>query len=81
MARPSFYVQCELKKQISEDVYKLDMAWIPEKFAILNNIIKIKKDGKWDSGWKVIYIGAKMKAEIVEANERDYLKQRKASDI
>ena len=76
-----FYCQCELRKPVSKDSYQTNIAWIPEKFAVMNKFVKIKTENGWDEGWQVTYVGAKQKADLVEAKERDYLRQRKASDI
>ena len=47
----------------------------------MNKFIKVKVDGKMEDGWKVIFVGIRKEAELVENKERDYLKQRKASDV
>lgn len=76
-----YYCQCNMRKKI-ENGYKLNVAWIPEKFAQKGKVIKLKwEDGTWEEGWEVMFVGARQEAEKVEENERDYLKQRKASDI
>jgi hypothetical protein len=57
-------------------------SWIPEVFAKVGNILKLRaKDGRWTDGWRVISASPPMDAQTVEANERNYLRQRKASDI
>lgn len=33
-------------------------SYIPEKFAILNKIVKLKEDGEWNDGWKVIAVSS-----------------------
>lgn len=33
-------------------------SYIPEQFAIMNKILKLKENGEWDDGWKVIEIGS-----------------------
>lgn len=80
MSNKKFYCWCELQKKVNDGT-KIDMAWIPERFAQINKIVKIKKDGGWDEGWEVTYVGPRQLASIVENQERDYLKQRKVSDI
>jgi hypothetical protein len=71
-----------MRKPTDKDSYKLDVAWIPAKFAKVGKYVKIKQeDGSWDNGWEITSVGSKRKAEYVESNERDYLKQRKASDV
>ena len=74
----SFYCQCKLRKENSEQV-----AWIPQCFANVGQTVKIKDktSGAWDDGWLVEFASEPLNAEAVERNERDYRKQRKASDI
>lgn len=76
-----YYVQCELHKMIDEDRCKTDVAWIPEKYAKIGKVIKLKIDGVWEDGWKVVFLGAKSPAKEVEDKSRDYLKQRESSDV
>lgn len=71
------YYQCKLEKWNCETT-----AWLPEKFSILNKIVKIKIDEKWENGWKVVEVGTlPVTEEDVIARSRDFTKQRKASDI
>jgi len=77
-----YYCQCEMKKELDKDMYKVHVAWIPEKYAKAGKYIKIKQeDGAWDDHWLVTSVGCKKEASSVEINSRDYLKQREASDI
>lgn len=72
-----YYKQCELRKDKTTTV-----AWIDADSAILGNIVTIKHDdGRLDAGWKVETASSPLAAAIVEANERNYTKQRKASDV
>ncbi len=60
------------------------MAWIPQSFAILDKVIKIKnEDSTWDDGWVVVGIGENIVKTAEEANAQSqlYKKTRKASDI
>jgi hypothetical protein len=61
--------------------HKIYVSWIPEKFAIKGKVLKLKLNDIFEDGWKVIFVGSRQEAEIVEENERDYLKQREVSDI
>ena len=76
-----YYVQCEMHKQISDTTYKSYVAWIPKKCAKMNKIIRLKIDGEWVEGLKVVFVGAKVLKEQVEAASRDYKNQRSESDI
>lgn len=60
----------------------VDIAWIPEKFAQINKLVNIKRDtGELDGPWKIVVIHSKLEADKVEISERDFLKQRRVSDI
>ena len=70
------YTQCHIQKNNKNDV-----AWIPSKFAVIGKIIKIKFDGLWNNGWKVINTYSSNSEDHVLEHEMDYRKQRRASDI
>jgi hypothetical protein len=57
------------------------VSWIPEEKAEKGRMLRLKNHGKWEDGWEVIETWAKQKAELVEARERDHLKQRDVSDV
>ena len=51
-------VQSTLIKPISGGGRRLQVAWIPAKFAVLNAVISIKNDrGHWSDGWEITHIG------------------------
>jgi hypothetical protein len=80
MKKGTNYIQCSLLK--NEKIHH--MAWIPEKFAVIGNYIKIKKDdGTWDDGWKVTGDGERKILTAKDADQQSqlYKKTRKASDI
>lgn len=57
-------------------------AWIPEKFAVKGNYVKLKQDGEWVNGWlvkEVIIMAVPYKE--VRKRSQDYKEQRKASDV
>jgi hypothetical protein len=75
------YCQCTLERQVPEGKQTI-VSWIPEQFATVGEIRKLKNaEGIWSEGWIVKSASPPMEAKIVEANARNYLKQRKASDI
>lgn len=55
--------------------------WIPSQFAVCNRYLKLKVDGAWQDGWRVLSCGAEQPEEYVTAHERDYRTQREASDV
>ena len=54
------YVQCALEKGD-----RLDVVWIPEKFARKGELLGLKKDGLWDEGWRVVRVYGKLPVESV----------------
>lgn len=46
------YVQCLL-----EHINVMQTCYIPEKFAKLGEILKIKTNGVWKDGWEVTEVG------------------------
>lgn len=53
------------------------MAWIPEKFAIKNKVLKIKGE----DGWVVHKVGSRQESSIVRNNSQEYKKHRNGTDI
>ena len=72
----TYFRQCIMSKNGIQHT-----AWIPEIWARKGETIRIKFDGKWDGGWTVSEVGTRDTEENVLANERDYTRQRKASDV
>jgi hypothetical protein len=68
-----FYRQCKLR---NGNVYTV--GWIDAIHARIGNWVKMKSD---ESEWIVAEVWSKLSKEYVEEHERDYRKQRKASDI
>jgi hypothetical protein len=66
------YTQCKLRKK---NIFQY--AWIPSEFAVLKKVLKIKND----NGWVVEEVYSSLAKEHVEIHERDYKKQRQASDL
>ena len=72
-----FYKQCQLTKGTSSEV-----AFIPEKFAVLNKYLSIDKEEGPDNGWQVTRVGGtRVDGAYLKEHERNYLSQREASDI
>jgi len=71
-----------MRKKLSENSHKIRVAWIPERYAKIGKYIKLKiENDVLEDGWEVISADSKTKAEEIELCSRDYLKQRKASDV
>ena len=70
-----FYKQCVLKSGNTQTV-----GWIEERGAKLGFSVTLEDHpGQW---WKVMEVGTvRLAKDVVFDQERDYLRQRKASDI
>jgi len=76
------YVQCKLQRDLPEGGTHQHVAWIPEKYAKFDKVLRIKNDlGEWKDGWRVIETWSTRTAEHVERHERDWARQRLASDV
>ncbi len=71
-----WYKQCWLKRDNIETT-----SWIPEKFAIVGNYIKLKDKDVWTDGWLVMSSVHRITSKRAIAQSRLHLKQREASDI
>lgn len=82
MSKTMFYRQCELHKNLPGGGIMSMVSFIPEKFAILGNMLRIRDDrGVWMEGWEVKSTGDSFAVPDVDLLERDHLRNRKASDI
>lgn len=79
--KTAYYVQCKMKREVQPRIYQSLVSWIPEERAQKGRILRFKNHGEWEDGWEVIETYTKKKAEFVEAQERDHLKQREVSDV
>jgi hypothetical protein len=83
------YFQCKLKRVVPKLVndelincIQIDHSWLPERYAKKNKILKIKtEDSEWENGWVVCNVYEGKDEKYVLANERNYIHQRKISDI
>ena len=72
------YTQCVMHLAVGEAL-QIHTAWIPAEFAKKGKTVKIRIDGKWVNGLKVVEVGdSKPQSQIYD---RDHLTQRKQSDI
>ncbi len=62
MSKIDYHIQCMLQKNNISTV-----AWIEEKYAILNKEVAMEKDNDvWEEGWIVTGVGAKMESKYVK---------------
>lgn len=70
------HAQCLLRRGQAHQV-----AFIPESFAKTGKTLKLKEGESWVDGWRVISVFSRMSSVALAERSRDYLHQRKASDI
>ncbi len=69
----NFFRHCKLTKGQTSEI-----AWIPERFAIKGKFIKVLGE----DGWQVVEVGkSRIEGSYLMEHERNYLTQRRASDI
>lgn len=83
--KPTTYAQCRFRQavpgansELETSGERIDVAWIPGKFARRGKVIRI--DGR-DGVWTIIEVYTTRLTEEVLARERDHRHQRAASDI
>jgi len=75
------YVQCLLIKYVKEGCLKT-VAWLPENFCEIYKELKLQDDdGLWNEGWIIQETYNCAEEDYILSHERDWAKQRKASDI
>jgi hypothetical protein len=57
MARVVYYRHCRLVKPVATGELVV-VSWIPETFAEVGRVLKLKNDKVWDDGWVVRAAGA-----------------------
>ena len=65
------YKQCHMVKQL-ENGTKHITSYIPEKYAVLNKIVKLRDDdGEWEDGWRVISAGEAINEKLLPDWHKD----------
>jgi hypothetical protein len=72
--------QCTLKRATAWHTSE-QVSWIPEKFAKVGKVVKLKEDGEWEDGWVVVHVGARKESHEVHAASHGHTKHRKRTDI
>ena len=59
----NYYRQCRMVREVSETYRTVHTAWIPEKYSVVDSVIKIKFDVDWIDGWVVEFVGEARREE------------------
>lgn len=76
------HIQCELQRP-TEQGHQRNTVWLPAEHAIEGKFVKLKTNGIWEDGWKVVtaYSGAPLPSEVIQERSRDFKNHRKATDV
>lgn len=50
--KQNLYCQCLLTKNTDSET-RIKVSYIPQKYAVLNNVLKLKNGSEWVDGWIV----------------------------
>tara|TARA_Y100000310_G_C20112153_1_gene547617 strand:- start:112 stop:318 length:207 start_codon:yes stop_codon:yes gene_type:complete len=56
-------------------------AWIPEEYARVGKVLKLKMDDGWKDGWHVTAVGTRASAELVTVLRDQHRHNREETDI
>jgi hypothetical protein len=82
MPKEIMYKQCRMERQLGA-AKQTRVAWIPEKYAVENETVKIKEpDGSWSDGWKILSASGESISEKYAVHQSHaHTRQRESSDI
>ena len=80
MSKEQMYTQCRLERPQDDGTKLWDEVWIPTQFAVVGKRISLKKGDDWQDGWSVLIKGVTRTESWLKEHERDWLRQRRASD-
>ncbi len=66
MKKELYYRQCKLQRGNTHQT-----SWIPEQFAILNKVLKLKNGEEWEDGWVVKEVWSRLEEKMLP-NWRNY---------
>lgn len=72
---------CTLEKKLGSGTMTT-VSWIPEEFAKVGRVVKLKNGDEWSDGWTVKQVpNFSMSSDVVAKIERSHKDHRKVSDI
>lgn len=70
MSKKDKYKHCGIVKKVESGILK-QMVWIPSKYAVLGEVIKIRENDEWIDGWVVKQVSIQ---ELMESELPDFRK-------
>lgn len=72
MNKKVMYCQCRLEQSTPNGVTHMT-SYIPQKYAVVNKVLKLKDNGEWTDGWIVKSVGVpNMVPDHIEKLVRDH---------
>lgn len=73
-----FYRQCKIEQQ-KGNITKTIVSYIPEKYAIVGKMIKLKNDNAWTNDWVVKTVGDRVHEDYLPDSHTDIKAHRRAT--
>ena len=71
------YHQCELEHRDG----RIEVSWIPSKFAKVGLVLRIKKTDGWDNGWLVKAVHSEQTVIKVDGMHNSWKRHRRFADL
>lgn len=59
------FCQCKITRNVEKGRQER-VAYLPEEFAVVNEVVRLKIDEVWVDGWTVISVGAPIKGYLLK---------------
>ena len=80
MSKTTSYRQCTLYKPCGKEARKVMVSHIPETFAQVGNVLKLKQeDSTWDDGWIVETVSVRIEDADLPNSRKAIKQHRKAT--
>lgn len=57
------------------------VAWIPDRFATVGRLLRLKDGGEWSNGWRVERVFSALPDAIAESGRDEYRYHREVTDV
>lgn len=75
----TYFCQCRLSKKNGNASTTSQVTWIPEKFAKIGDMLKLKNNDVWVDGWKVESVGGRLEEAMLPDPHNDIKAHRKST--
>src|SRR5262249_48812148 len=78
MSKSIYFRQCRMEKNLPTGTKHMT-SWIPEAFAVVGKVLKLRDDGVWEDGWRVTTAGARLADDDLPDPHDDVKHHRRAT--